>query len=724
MPDLLQNGPPPDTTGTINIPDVSAKGKIKRRAISSPRQARNIITTFEAANRDRNVKNARIMAKYNSEKPFTQAALDQDGLGWKSNFTTKPLPMLVNKVAPRFVKAEQSIKYLTGAALPDTTPGAAAKTEAYRREITKTCRAWEGWTDLISEIAQENALFGYTSVAWLDEFHWKPKHFRQDEFFVPTGTKHLASTAQVITLREVFLINELFGLIEDNEAAAAAGWNIQNTVMAINSAMPENRRSRSGFGDWGRIQEDLIRESSVGMALEAGALTVTVWHLLAQEVTGKISHYILTENTTKTSTSDGFSNEPDTNNSEVLFEREDQFDSMQDAASFFSFEQANGKLHGSKGIGREIYSMAAMLDRARNEVVDRLNLAGKIIIQCGDKAAKKFKASIVGPALLIGQEYNIAERKIDGAVEPFLELDQFLTGLLDQMAGATTPKFFEGERVTKAQVDLYAAREEESKDNIIGRFLTQLARMMKTVSVRLCDPNTVEDDAKAMQKRLLQVMTREELNELASQPVAETIADYTGEERQRIVLIAQEARGNPLYNQREIERRKLASQINEEFADAVLLPDEDPTELAEQTRFQQLELLLLAGQGTQVPISPRDNHLIHLQTLLPAMESTAQTAADPDAETAQHGIEVLHAMLDHANQHLQAAIATGTSKQDLAEITPLLTKMNAALAQATEQLKQQQQLANEPEQLPPSPEALAAAGAQQQPTQPQPTPVQ
>jgi hypothetical protein len=721
MPDLLENGPPPDTTGTINIPDVSAKGKIKRRAISSPRQARNIITTFEGASRERNVKNARIMAKYNSEKPFTQASLDNDGLGWKSNFTTKPLPMLVNKVAPRFVKAEQSIKYLVNSALPDTTPGAAEKTEAYRREITKTCRAWEGWTDLIAEISQENALFGYTSVAWLDEFHWKPKHFRQDEFFVPTGTKHLSSTAQVITLREVFLINELFELIEDNEAASAAGWNVQNTVMAINSAMPLNRRSQAGFGEWGRIQEDLIRESSVGLSLESGPLTVTVWHVLAQEVTGKVSHYILTENAN--APADAFDTTSD-HKSEVLFEREDQFDNMAMAASFFSFEQANGKLHGSKGIGREIYSMAAMLDRARNEVVDRLNLAGKLIIQCGEKQVKKFKASIVGPALLIGQEYNIAERKIDGAVEPFLELDQFLTGLLDQMAGATTPKFFEGERVTKAQVDLYASREEESKDNIIGRFLTQLARMMKTVAKRQCDPHTADEDAKEMQKRLLEIMTREELNLLSDQPVAQTIADYTGEQRQRIVLIAQEARGNPLYNQREMERRKLASQIDEQFADAVLLPDEDPTELAEQTRLQQMELLILAGQGSQVPISPRDNHLIHLQTLLPAMESTAQTAADPDAETAQHGIEIMHAMLDHANQHLQAAIATGTPKEALAEITPLLTKMNSALEQATEQLKQQQQLANEPEQLPPSPEALAAAGQQPQPTQPPPTPAQ
>lgn len=716
MPNDLANPYPYGVAGVISSPELTPAGKPTRRAISNSKQARNILTSLEVACRERNIKNARIMAKYNSEKPFTQAALEQDGLGWKSNFTTKPLPMLVNKVAPRFVKAEQAIKFLVNSALPDTTPGAAMKTEAFRREITKTCRARPGWTDLIAEISQENALFGFTSVLWLDEFHWFPKHFRQDEFFVPIDTKHQATNAQVICVREVFLIHELFKMIEDPEAAKAAGWKIENTVMAINNAMPLNRRNNNF--NWERVYEDLIRESSFGFSYQSGPLVITVWHVYATEATGKVSHYILTDTATPGKT---FEDENVVGSTDVLFEREDQFDGMDMAACFYSFEQGNGRLHGSKGIGREIYSMAAMLDRARNEVVDRLNLAGKLIIQCGEKEIRKFKASIVGPALLIGQNFNIVERKIDPAIEAFIELDQFLTGLLDQMAGATTPKFFEGERVTKAQVDLYASREEESKDNIIGRFLTQLSRMMQTITRRLCDPQTIDEDAKEMQKRLLEIMTREELDLLAKQPVTETIDDYTGTERQQIVLIAQEARGNPLYNQREIERRKLSAQIDDEFADAVLLPDEDPTELSEQTRLQQLELLLLAGQATQVPISPRDNHVIHLQTLLPAMESTSQTAADPDAGTAQHGLEVLHAMLDHANQHLQAAEATGTPKEALKEFSDIINKLNSAVEQATQHLMQQQQLASQPPQLPPSPESVPAAP---QPAEPPPTPVQ
>jgi len=657
------------TVGAVSPQQLSTSGKLKTRAIRDTKQAKSVITKLECANKDRNLKNARIMAKYNSERPYTQTTLESEGLGWKSNFTTKPLPMLIDKVAPRFVQAIDGVKYLTNSALPESTPGAAVKTEAFRREITQTIRGRPGWRNLVSELGQENALFGYAGLAWLDEFHWFPKFFRQDMFYVPTGTKQLPNHAQVVALRETAMLHELADLIKDREAAKIRGWDVKATTDAINNAMPENRRTDQK--DPERAYEDMIRESVVGTSYEDGARVVTLWHLLATEVTGKVSHYIF-----------------DAHDFTELFSSEDQFESMSDAIAFFSFQQGNGTMHGSKGIGREIYAMAGILDRARNEVVDRLNLSGKVIIQGDEKQLKRFKMSVVGNAILIGQVYNVIEQKFDAAVEPFLQLDTFLTGLLDQMAGATTPKVFEGERVTKAQVDLFASREEESRDTIIGRFLNQFADCMTTMQRRLCDSKTADEDAKKMQKRLLEIMTREELNQLAEQPVAETVKDYTDLERQQVVIAAQEAQGNPLYNQKEMQRRKLTAQISEEFADAVLLPDEDPTVTAEQTRLQQLELMLIVGQGTAVPVSPRDNHIIHLGVIMPVMEQTALAAAkEPNA------VPTLQALLAHAEAHHKAAEAAGAPKEQLQEAGKVIAALRSSMAEIVQLAEQQAQAA-------------------------------
>src|ERR1017187_387172 len=109
-------------------------------------------------------------------------------------------------------------------------------------------------------------------------------------------------------------------------------------------------------------------------------------------------------------------------------------------------------------------------------------------------------------------------------------------------------------------------------------------------------------------------MTRPELNELANDPVAGTIQDLTPLQRQLVVSISQEKKGNPLYNQRQLELEDLQARMDSEFAGRVLLPENDPTEEAEQQRMQNLEIMLLS-HGQAVPVSPRDNHLIHLTVL-------------------------------------------------------------------------------------------------------------
>jgi hypothetical protein len=686
LPEPAYAGAPQgDFKGAVSPPDLNKQLKPGNRAIRDAVQARDIVMVLLAASRERNIKNARIQAKVNSEKPHRTDALENEGLGWKANFSTKVLAMLVEKVAPRFVQAIDGVKYLTNSKLPDDIDGAAVKTEAFRREITALCRNRAGWRDFLGDLAQENALFGWAVLAWLDEFSWMPKFFRQDFAAVPTGTKPIPGKAQVVCLKEVFLLHELFELISDKDAAETRGWNLENTVQIINSAMPQDRRSQ--YSAWERVYEDLIRESNLGLSHESGARVVVVWHLLATEIDGQVSHYIFEE---KTFTE--------------LFTSEDQYKSMADAAAFFTFQQGNGTVHGSKGIGRELYSIAGIIDRSRNEVVDRLNLSGKVIIQADEKVLKRFRMSVVGNAILIAQGYSVLERKLDAAVEPFIELDQFLTGLLDQMAGATTPKALQGERVTKAAVDFLASREEETKDNVISRFLTQFSAAMTTIQRRACDPNTSEDDAKEMQKRLLMVMSKEELKMISEMPSTETVKDYTEIKRQQVVIIAQEARGNALYNAKEIERRKLIALVDEEFANSVLLPDNDPTEQAEQARAQMIELAsLIIPQATEVPELPRDNHLIHLQIAMPALESTAQQAVqDP------HALPVLIAILKHCAAHEQIGLQTGVDKMAMKPFSDIIAKLTAQMPKLIESAQQHAAIQQRHAEL--------AAGAQPGPT--------
>lgn len=657
--------------GLVQSPLLDAKLQPGQRSIKDIGQARDVARTIIIANRQRQIVNSRILAKYNAERPYDSWRLEAEGLGWKQNFTTKPLPLMIEKVAPRFCDAINGLKYLTNACLSNKWQNATQKSEKFRQVITRVCRERKGWRTLVEDIAFDNALFGHTVCAWLDEYTWFPAHFNQDENFLPDGCKQTSGYAQFVALKEILLPHELFGKIKDREAAEAAGYDINGCIAAINEASPSQIRDLLNIG--GTLEtwyQNAIRELNIGVSYMAGASVIVVYHLLVREVTGTVSHYTMAGPSLR-----------------HIFSKDDRFKSMDDCVSFFAFQKGNGTMHGSKGIGRDIYELAGMVDRTRNETVDRLLLSGKTIFQGDVKRIHTFKMSIIGAAVIVPQGWQMLEGKIDGAVDPFLKLDAYFSLLVDQLIGSTSPRTFGGERTTKAEVDLFAAREEETKDVRIRRFLEQFTDMMGTIQKRICDSDTVEEDAKAAQEELLEVMTREEIDELANQPVAGTVQDLTPIERQMIAAFANEKKGNPLYNQRALEVEDATARVGSDFADRVLLPTNDPTEQAEQQRLQQLELELLT-KGQPVPVSPRDNHMIHLQILMPMVEAQAGAMLQGGSNT-----QAFEALVAHINEHFNRATEQGVPKKQLEQVAEFLKKAADALAQLKALDQQAQQVA-------------------------------
>jgi len=686
-----------------NSPELNPLGPIPDeppvRVVSDFDQAAQLTTRLVNDNSTRNALNARIMAAYSAERPHSPEKMAEEGLSYKQNFSTQVLPQLIDRAAPRFVRAIGEAKYLTNSALPDTIPGAARKTEAFRREITSLVRSYPEWDDLLAEVAQENCLFGYTGVGWTDEFSVLPRHFRGDRFFIPVGTKQLANQAPMAVLVEHFLPNELFDLIRDREAAGAAGWDVEAAINAINSAMPDSIASHAS--EHARIYEDLARENTYAAGLSEQAKIIKIYNLLVVEITGKVSHFKLAQHA---------------GGLKGVFRRDDRFDSIEEAVGFFAFQTSNGTMHGSKGIGRIVYNMARVIDKSRNEVVDRLNLSGKVIITGSPKDIRKFRMTVLGNVILLPKDFEISQRYIDPRVQEFFELDNYMTAMLDQLAGNVSPRQLQGERVTAKQVELFASREEEAKDNPIVRFMTQFSRVMTQIQRRAVRENADDPLAKEMQERLLKVMSREELDMIAARPSAQVVSDLTELERQKIILVAEQNQGNVLVNQTELKRRQLTAQINEQFAESVLMPENDPVQAAEQTRGQQLENILLT-QGTDVPVSPRDSHRLHLDMLWPNIDQTMQgLLTDPE------GTEpLLNTLLKHARNHVQLGIAAGGEESFAGDQQKLnvIAERLAALKQHEQTLAEAAQAGLGPEQaLAAANEAVAAPVAPAQPGAP------
>jgi hypothetical protein len=664
--------------GLIQSPKINSEGKPTQHSVKDTAMAKEIVDTLIGANRNRQIVNGRILAKYNAERPYDSYKLEAEGLGWRQNFTTKPLPSMIEKVAPRFTEAINGLKYLTNSSLSDKWENSTQKTEKFRKLVTDTIRARKGWRPLIEDIAFDNALFGHSVVAWLDELSWFPKAFHQDESFLPDGTSQSVYSSQVVVIKETYLPHELFAYIKDREAAKDVGWKLEKTIEAINKASPAQLRdqlsSSSNLETW---YQNAIRDLTLGSSYMSGASVIAVYSLLAREVDGKVSHYRLA--------GDG---------RDEIFAKEDRFESMESCLAFFAYQKGNGKMHGSKGVGRDIYELAGMLDRTRNEIVDRSILSGKTLIQGDIKRIHTFKMSIVGATAIVPTGWTVLEQKIDGNIEPFLKLDAYFSMLVDQLIGNVSPPKLEGEAMRSSTAwNLVAQREEEGKDAKISRFLEQFTDMVGTMQRRLCDAAIDDKDAKEFRKKLKEFMTDAEIKEISEQPVAGTIRDLTPLERQMIAAVVAEKRGNPLYNQRQMEVEDLTARVGADFVKRVLIPDNDPTVEVEQQRLQQLELIVL-GSGQPVPVSPRDNHQVHLSVIMPIAEQTASAIMQGAAETAS-----LEAILAHITEHYQRALEQGAPKEQLQQVADLVKntgKVLAELKQLDEQAMQLQQQPAEP----------------------------
>src|SRR5688572_6059242 len=132
-----------DRGGLIQSPEINSEGKPTQRSVRDVNQGKDIVWTLIQANRRRQVINSRIMAKYNAERPYDLKRLEDEGLGWRSNFTTKPLSQMVDKVSPRFEEAIDGLKYLTNSSLDPKWANSAEKTEEFRSKITETIRSFK-----------------------------------------------------------------------------------------------------------------------------------------------------------------------------------------------------------------------------------------------------------------------------------------------------------------------------------------------------------------------------------------------------------------------------------------------------------------------------------------------------------------------------------------------------------------------------------------------------
>lgn len=681
-----------------------------RRTFKDSRQAHSAYRRLKQQNLERNRKNQLIQKKLNLEPPYQNKKLESMGQNWRSNRPTGFLSTMVSRIQPPFREVIESAPTLTYSKYPLESVDSENKTKVFREEITKTIRAWKGHDDLLAQTTHENTCFGFCGWVWDDLRDWKPEFLRQDYTFFSIETPQVTDATPIWARKRRYQISELLPVLEKPEVSALAGWHINNLVKSINNAIPAGRTLDSN--DDARRYEDWIREGSYGAAYENDAKYVELGEIFVKEPHGKISRYLF-----------------DDKSGDEICTQVDRYNSMSECLALFSVEIGSGNLMSSRGAGRDLYNTHVAIEKARNLVIDNVYLKGLLLLKKGPNARPDTAPlSVAHPIAYISDGYEVIPQQMPADVDDFLKLDQFVSGLAEIQVGTFLPgaSTESGGRKTASEVNRVAAIENQLRQGILMRWSRQYSKGIERMQRGICHPEHVKAaaDLHGMLQQVRQVdptaiWARKEIVDafersgmemprflvgfeidkhldedavacclammdrnlppsdillMAFSSASELLVDDSLQINQMIDLVVQRYIGNQNINQDELMKLDLASKVGAAKANALVLPKDHVEAVGiEATRQQVIELQsIMAGQ--EIGVSPRDNDVVHLETMTQRLMPLIQQA--PAGSLSPEIMGPLQAAVQHYANHIKQADAKGVHGQ----ITgPFKKALNAAV---------------------------------------------
>lgn len=675
-----------------NTPEVSSGLKVENRVISDASQAKEVCETMQNDWQKGISNSARITSKINGERPYNQKKLDNAGKGWKTNISTGFLASECKQVAPRLYMPIKTAKYLTSASLPIGWADGEMKTGFFRQEITKAIRSWPKWNFYVRGLAREVSTFGFAFNAFFDKYEWKPTLLRMDKGFVPQGTEVMDTEPAFFMAKYDYKPNELLRLLKANKEAGRDEWQEEAVVAAINNAATVAVDSTYPNA---RSYTELIRQATWTFAYSKGYKVISTWHLFARETTGKVSHYVILGDQANVAAATKAKNGGD--DYRLLYESLDQFDSMEDCVSTIAYDFGDGTLHGVWGVGQILYDMSVQVERVRCDSVDNLRMTNKMKLQVPDaKNVNDVKLNVTSDTMIVsGAQFAGNTAAMPQDVQGYELLDQKLSQIAREKIGSFIPPIpLQPSDIKASQINAKVSDQQELREDMLETFLVQFAPFIRSMTRRLCDPESPDEKAIALLGRLKEVLTDEEIELLKNDYPIQTILGFTELAAQKRAQFAASVIGNPLFKQSALARVMAEGSGDETFIQSIVLPDGDQSDQIAAQRAQLIEnASLMLGQPT--PTLQNDNDWVHMQTMKPGLMALIKAG----------GSEIAQVALQHYASHWSQGVNKKMIPDDQINTEKSLI---SSFEKAIQAIRERQQVMS----------ATAAAG------QPQPQPAQ
>ncbi len=665
----------------LPIASLSEAGKAPKERLASAADGQTLVSALLHAQMNRAYFNSRIKGMLDGNPPYDSSLLQKHGQAWRTNVNfLEGKASLSAALAPYYdlfagspQYAQVRLDYLDDLDLREEW------SRIVSEEFDRMLKGWDGFDFNIQAALHDLIAYGKGFLTWPDKTCWQFAHIPQSRVLVPDGANSFSGKLDVLVMREIYRVHELYRFIRNGELARQLGWNVGAVRDAIYHAAPESVTDEVTEPEYyqRRLNDhDLVE----GMHSDV----VRAAHIYVAEFDGSVSHYLVAEE----------QQHEENKHAEFLFRQRDAFDRFNQALATFFFETLDGSWNGAAGLGKDLLSTIELKNRLKCAASDLTFLRSNITLQAKTANALQKTALVqMGSLNIIPPDYEVQQATIMGDVTSPIAFDRALELMLSSNTGIyrTRMEKPEGNPRTALEVQLQYQNQATLGNSAVNRFYLNLDRLYAEV-YRRCAGEQVSDGTDAYEMaRKFQDACRKRGVPAATMRKAEFVRAWRAA-----------GNGSPFQKQQAMQNLVGLLPILPESARSPILEDVvaatanqfaveryglRPGGVTKAADHRAMALLENAAMRVGAPVlrTPTQNDVIHAQTHLEA----GAAAANSVQQGAQPGdvVAFLDRVGQHTAEHLSAMATDPTRKNAL----DALKEQWSQLAAVTDDLKKHAQ---------------------------------
>jgi hypothetical protein len=653
---------------------------------------------------------AQIEGLFQGNPPYNPEQLRAAGLAHIANFNDMSASAVLDRVTLMYWNLLYYSQSIIKFDLASLDPQAPHYAQIMSLEWDKAIRRyWPSFMTNYNSLTTQLAKFGLSPAFFPDERDPRWRMVELSRFYVPDQSQSDMDQSTTICIETEFTPQYLWGIYQQfkDSPQSEVPWdiaeigrllsNVANTTVGNNDAGPL---------DIFQLEKKIInRDMTFNDVFNESIRLVSLYQ---KEYDGKISHYMFHRYF---------------DSGEFIFKEEGQYQSFSEALTIFSMNPGQFTLHGNRGIGHKIFSLAQAKIQQDCSVVDQAKWASSPIIKApalSTKDADQIRF-IPGVPINIGS-YEFVQNNLGANLQGSIGVSEWLYSLIQNNINYSgtdpaTPDHDAGS-LAPTQVKLMAFREFSVLKNFVMHFYQKCDELFRSMTGKMW--NSQEgypgyEIAKAWKNQCLargvppEVFQNTKDKDIYGLPAAvevfATRAAGSGSQVAQLLGLQELQTIAGSFGPREQAAYKedfIMATLGPEALPRYMQGEQNPDETAGGASLAGVENAI-AQQGQSPVFSPDNEHRSHVAThmglLVPTVQAVSQQQMSPvDAD------RIFNVMIPHTQQHMQALQANPFAQEFYNQVRGpfeevrrfgLLNRKNAAAMLQAQARKEQEQQAKQ-----------------------------